>query len=223
MKVVIWSGGADSTLLLAQALATAMPRDRIAALTLRHPKLHPPMVRAERVARENFKRWARKKGWSFQHHTVTVAEPHLTAPDGTGQYSLWASHLVIAAGSISHNHLLGDAVADVEFGYIKRDDFWHIADRFVSAFNALAYLSQFRIKPTFPLEWYSKQLVINELHRYGVPRSSWFSCQEPTKTGKACRTCVKCADVVGLKPAVPEDQKRAITISKLQASTVKAS
>ncbi len=207
MRVIVWSGGADSTLLLAHALKESRAKTHVAAITLRHHQLvydREPMRRSEHRARENFKRWARDRRYRFEHHTVSVSSK-IWCPNEVGQYSLWASHLILGAGSIWPNRP-ADQIVDVEFGYIKRDIFWHLAHRFVTAVNAIADLAQLRLRPTFPLEWYEKKDVLDGLHQLGVPRSCWWTCESPKGT-RACRKCSKCLEVAGWKRPEPVSKK----------------
>lgn len=220
MKIIVWSGGADSTLLLAKALdrdaKLGGPPRRVAAITLDHHQLSQDQLRLQREAMARFKKWAlAKKGWKFDVHPVKVSSK-VYVPYGAGQFSLWCSHIPLYAAGIAQDRSHGeDEKTEVQFGYVKRDIFWHVSDRFMAAFNALATLSeQHRLQAVFPLEWYEKTDVLDELHLYGVPRSCWWTCEEP-KRNRPCGTCGKCVEIAGWKPK-PKPKK----LSKSKASKV---
>ena len=178
MKVIPWSGGADSTLLLAHTLR----KNPVRALTLVHPQLIKKQEEREKRARAQFKKWLpREIRMRFDHHTITVktkAEVH----NNVGQPGLWLCHLMPYVRS-------GD---DLLFAYIRGDDFWHLRHLFTAAFTAIAcnhYLSA-DTHVSFPFEWNTKADVIRGLKRYRIPRRCWWTCDHPKKG--ACGRCNKC-------------------------------
>ncbi len=181
MRVVIWSGGLDSTLLLVNELAHHPGSVR--ALTLvGHHQLSREQQKAEAKARREFKAWAKEKGWTFRHNEVRVT----TKADATqqvGQSGLWLAHLAPYVDP-------GDIML---FGYIRGDDFWHGRHLFVDAFGAMKrshYAGQALIQ--FPLEWYRKQDVLAGAKRYRIPSRCWWTCETNRPRKRACGRCVKC-------------------------------
>lgn len=222
-KVIVWSGGADSTLLLARALAdeNACERDTkacVAAITLQHHQLdieRIPMRSAERAARKRFQTWAKRQGWAFKSHWARFSSD-LHAEGHVGQYTLWVTHLLAYAGSVWGPHSLDkDRLIEIQFGYIKRDIFWHFKAEFLDAFNAIAKLSGIDwIRPAFPLEWMEKRDVLNELHSRRVPIKSWWTCEEPTPKGKPCGACEKCREIASWKPPSPGEEMKVLVERK---------
>ncbi len=187
MKVVVWSGGLDSTLLLAHELAT-QPRGGVKAITLAgHLQLPHDQLACERVARAEFKKWARARGWKFRHETVRVKTSGNIHND-VGQSGIWLSHLM--------PYLQGGDTA--LFGYIRGDDFWHWRHLFVAAFGALA-ASHFvgsSLLVNFPLEWHRKRDVVEGARLYRLPRRCWWTCEKPVgdERNRRCGRCSKCRE-----------------------------
>jgi 7-cyano-7-deazaguanine synthase in queuosine biosynthesis len=201
-KVIVWSGGADSTLLLASALTSAkadglLTEKAVAAITLDHHQMNlerEPMRKAEATARQNFKRWAARNGMKFDSFTVTVSADTDVSPFAA-QFSLWASHVILYAGSIFNIH----EDVEIQFGYVKRDIFWHSKSEFLQAFDALSRLSWLtKMRATFPLEWHEKQDVIGQLRDLSVPQKCWWTCENPGSKGRPCGECAKCIEVSGV-------------------------
>lgn len=191
-KVVIWSGGLDSTLLLTSELARARKGQWIKALTLIHPQLPQDQLKCERAARREFKKWARKKlGVRFTHDEVRVSTKAAVSGD-VGQPGLWLCHLMPYLWP-------GD---DVLFGYVRGDDYWHFRHLFVQAFDALAAAHQMtgRLRMEWPFEWLDKPDVIRGAQNYRLPRRCWWTCdsprmpKEPWKKPRACGRCNKCRE-----------------------------
>lgn len=208
MRIIVWSGGADSTLILTNELLK-QPRGTVSAITLEHTQLGYEMQRKmQHKAREKYKRWVKKKhGIVFEHRVVTVALAKNTeSSQFVGQYGLFLNHIFPYAvpqpsphgihqwqsqhqgGAPESNALL--------FGYIKKDEFWHYKAEFKAAFIslvALTGLDQSRLTLEFPLEWMTKENVIVELDSLSVPNEAWWTCESSMET--PCGTCPKCKDL----------------------------
>lgn len=194
MRVVVWSGGLDSTLILADELAKdtayGLGTGNVKAITLSgHRQLDRAQIACERAARAEFKRWAKARGWKFRHETVRVK----TSGDidqNVGQSGMWLCHLMPYLRN-------GDTAL---FGYIRGDDFWHHRHLFVSAFGAVAASHYSDLKIEFPLEWHRKRDVVDGARRFRMPRRVWWTCDRPknhpTKVGhKPCGKCGKCRGI----------------------------
>jgi len=201
-RFVVWSGGADSTLVLADALREAA--DGIApiptAVTLRHGQVNSVRDRAaEQQARQLFIAWARKKfDLAFPHAVVDITmNDHASARGRIGQKGIFLCHVFPYVSDSD------PGLTTVEFGYIKTDDFWHDRGSYVAAFDALVKLTEAKTSIQFPLEWVTKEDVLRRLKTYGVPRAAWWTCDRTLGTTEkpiACGTCLKCV-AVGQKKA----------------------
>lgn len=211
MRIIVWSGGADSTLILTNELLK-QPRGTVSAITLEHVQLGWETQRKmQHKAREKYKKWVKKKhGIVFEHRVVTVALAKNTESSPfVGQYGLFLNHIFPYAvpqpppygppygihqqspypgGAPESNSLL--------FGYIKKDEFWHYKAEFKAAFSslvALTGLDQSRLTLEFPLEWMTKENVIVDLNKSSVPDDAWWTCESSMET--PCGTCSKCKDL----------------------------
>ncbi len=204
-RIVIWSGGADSTIILLEELL-AHPSGGVVgdvvALTLEHPQVGRKEQRiAQDKARTKFKQWLwEKHRRKVAHHTVTVRlSKDCGAPGNVGQYGLFLAHLfpyMVAEPPKS---------SVVLFGYVRGDDFWHERHRFDQAFSALAAVARSEASLEYPLEWARKDEVMGRLDQHGVPRSAWWTCENPIGH-RACGLCIKCEAV---NPQ-PKKKKRAV-------------
>jgi hypothetical protein len=183
--VVIWSGGLDSTLLLTHELAHNSV-GYVRALTLTGPvQLPKNQVEREKVARREYKAWAKKQGWHLIHQEVSVkTRAQVTAE--VGQAGLWLCHLVPYINP-----------ADVMlFGYIRGDDFWHFRSFFIDAFNTvvLSHSAQ-TASVEFPFEWHRKKDIVAGARAYKIPNRCWWTCEKETPRTRACGRCTKCRQV----------------------------
>ena len=199
MRIIVWSGGADSTLILTNELLK-QPRGTVSAITLEHVQLGWETQRKmQHKAREKYKRWVKKKhGIVFEHRVVIVALAKNTeSSQFVGQYGLFLNHIFPYAvpqpspypGGVSESNAL-------LFGYIKKDEFWHYKAEFKAAFSslvALTGLDQSRLMLEFPLEWMMKEDVIVDLNKSSVPDDAWWTCESSMET--PCGTCPKCKDL----------------------------
>jgi hypothetical protein len=209
-RVVIWSGGADSTLALAQSLQhflgdpkVVRPSKRqkvcqnnVVALTLLTPDAgSPEQVEAEAQSRATFIRWADRHGWSFRHETIKMDTGTCPTPHGpgVGQHVLWLMHLLPYALGFS-----GSGIVQIVFGYIKRDQFWHTVHSFRAVIQWFADLTERDVRLRLPLEWHEKCQVLDELKALRVPDEAWWTCEEPVRRrGKLvpCNVCSKCVEL----------------------------
>lgn len=208
MRIIVWSGGADSTLILTNELLK-QPRGTVSAITLEHVQIGWETQRKmQHKAREKYKRWIKKKhGIAFEHRVVTVALAKNTeGSQFVGQYGLFLSHIFPYAvpqpspygTHHQQSHYQGGAPESnaLLFGYIKKDEFWHYKAEFKSAFSslvALTGLDQSRLTLEFPLEWMTKENVIVELNNLSIPNEAWWTCESSMET--SCGTCPKCKDL----------------------------
>jgi len=101
---------------------------------------------------------------------------------------------------------------NVIFGYIQKDDFWHIRREFEDAYKNLQYVVNpcDDIKwPTlkYPFEWKSKQDLVNELSAHKVGKlilGQIWTCEMPHDEGfesLPCGVCNPCKKLKELKIA----------------------
>lgn len=186
MKIVIWSGGADSTLLLHDALLVN-PRG-VVALTLDHTQVNDRMQRhLQYEARCRYLSWVRKTlGYRVDSRVIKVVlSKDAGAVGDVGQHGLFLAHLF--------PYMVGERGTknEVQFGYIRGDDFWHWRTAFRKAFDGFASVAYSELELSFPLEWTRKKEVLERLTKAKVPDNAWWTCDRP-KSRRACGKCIKC-------------------------------
>lgn len=176
-QLVLWSGGADSTLVLHDLLK--VEGNHVRAMTVIHPQL--PAMHPQREARTLLK----KKLPPFEHFELRIDIDRLGAGAGVSQAFLW---LTMAAQVVEFDETFVT-------GHVRGDDFWHRRIEAVAAFHALAHLRHLqpdglRGSPTweFPLEWVTKSEVLERLPAELLDLT--WSC-EGFKT-RPCGTCLPC-------------------------------
>lgn len=212
MKIVVWSGGADSTLILLDELLRTRGVG-VVALTLEHPQINDAPQRAlQSRARLAFKRWLRKTHQiSFEHRQPQVLLPkECFAGRYVGQHGLFLAHL------FPYMAPQGAEKVEVLFGYIRGDDHWHGRHEFRQAFSALADMAYAgpQMSLEYPLEWTRKEEVLDRLAKAKVPPEAWFTCDNPV-AGKACGRCLKCDAVK------PRPKPKRLETAKLRAVRIR--
>lgn len=187
--VVVWSGGADSTMLLFERAREATPADPVLALTIdAHQQVHAKQLASQRAAQKRFLSWAKKQGFHIKHSRLTVKPigDDLWLSEATTQAQMWISHMAPYFPQRCR----------VEFGYIRPDSFWHgrhEADAVLKAMQNLAHDADWSIG--YPYEWSTKAQILDALRSWKVPANCWWSCEKPPAVGKPCRKCNKCIEL----------------------------
>jgi 7-cyano-7-deazaguanine synthase in queuosine biosynthesis len=185
-KIVIWSGGADSTLILcswAEHWKRKKYADPIVALTVSHHSLcNREQFKCQAKAQKEFKKFAKSKGWNIKYKTVRVGG---TAKNTGRQAFLWASQLM-------PYFMDGDYVG---WGYTASDTgFWHYSNEFIEFLKAGNSYRKINVEHTFPVEYLNKLDVVKGLRKYKVPPSCIWTCDAP-RNGKPCGSCKKCIEL----------------------------
>lgn len=188
-NIVLWSGGADSTLVLHQYAGASAEDYPVRAISVKsHPYLGSPFMAAQNKARGLYLDFAKGRGYHIKHEEVDVSGDFefLTAEHGEylAQPIMWLSVLFQVVGN-EDNVLLS---------YIKSDIFWHRRHEFEEAFKALLKLKNIKATIEYPVEFYEKADVLRELKREKVPNNAWFVC-ESTTNGELCGQCCKCDEI----------------------------
>ena len=197
--VVIWSGGADSTLALCEAVSQARRHETITAISVTvHSNITLLQLQEQNARMDKFLAWAKKRDWKIDHRKVRIDHTCIDLPSSQG--TLW----LCSVAPYLPDH------ARIWMGYIRRDDFWHEKAEHVAAAEALAKLSDRKWKIEFPLEWSEKWEVLRALKKWKVPDSLWWTCESPVKKSdriKACRQCLKCREVAAARALWKEKEK----------------
>jgi|GEM_PF-4650122 len=192
-NIVVWSGGADSTLVLNDYAGVSSEDYPVVALSVAgHRFLGSEFLKAQGKAQAEYLKLAKKRGYHIRHEKILFSGNYdwgvkkNCRDDGapSAQSVMWLSAVMNVVGE-------GDKV---HFGYIKGDCFWHYREQFEAAFGALCALKGVKAKLNYRLEWERKGDVLRRLKGAKIPQRCWFSC-EYTKNGKPCGSCAKCDEI----------------------------
>ncbi len=187
MAVLLWSGGADSTLVLRDLLADRIP---VKTVSINHSQVicHEQHAAArERITRklEKLTDPLDRKSKMFRPFEQTV----ITVTDslgGVGHEGGLCQPLIWLGLAMLHL----DNGEDLYTGYIKGDDIaWHWDD-LQRAFKSLQRMRGGKGKLIAPLMWMDKVAVLKKLRGHNLLKDVWYC--EDSKTHKPCGTCHSC-------------------------------
>lgn len=169
--VLLWSGGADSTLLLYKLLDVVKGTDKkIYAISVMMDGLDYRKVYKEKQCRENILDRLKSEGiYNVVNEEVKLELPKTsrTYPKGLVQPVIWLANCIPFMSDYTKLFL----------GYHRGDDFWYLDDKFVDALNSLALIAGKRFDFYAPLGYMNKEDILKELNDRGI-EDFWF-CEEP--------------------------------------------
>lgn len=194
--LVVYSGGADSTLLLDRLASQTDRTDPVIALAVdHHPQLNSNQLEGQRYARFAYLQWAEKHGRKIKLVTLGVHGPDSGVEGVNPQALVWFSMVMPYVRDRDCVHL----------GYIKADEFWHGREVFETAFKAVCALKGIAATLHYDLEWSSKLDVVSALSARRVPKRCVWTCEEPRRGATApleCGRCEKCKALRGARKAI---------------------
>jgi len=190
-QMVIWSGGADSSLILWEKIRK---NDNVCAVSFITEFLHKKKIIAEGKAREKFKKKAQEYNYKIDHRIINL-DSKIGMAGSLPQQTTWTCLATLYA--------MDNTI--VSFGYHRGDDFWHIdgwANQIRRNINSAMGKN---VEFEFPLEWKRKYEIIDDIRYYGLEDCFW-TCEGNTNVKKPCGGCRPC---IALKLA--EQEKSIIT------------
>lgn len=200
-KLLVWSGGMDSTSILLDCVRHKIPIETLYI----ELKNNERKVKIEKHRRDIIKSIINDTyNINITDTTVVIGE---VKPANSTIVSLWQPvlwlHGIIASITTDANY------ESIIFGYIRGDDFWHIRTKFESAYkNMWGIMVPDRqhefIMPNleFPIEWYTKEGVVDFYLADSFGREVFkyvWTCEYPSSDEfNECGTCLPC---VHIKPA----------------------
>ncbi len=186
MALLMWSGGCDSTLVLAERLK-AKKEVRTISIVQSQFYHNEQQRRARKMIVAHYKR--RKIVWP---HVEVVIQPKYP----------FDHHGHIQMGGMLPGIWLGIAMPyldkdeDFILGYIKGDNAIHCLEAICRAFLGLQNIAGRNGTLELPLERYSKAMVIDGLKKYKLLRKCWW-CEGkvgggPIRGSKRCGKCAPC-------------------------------
>lgn len=186
-KLIVWSGGCDSTLVLFEELVRSRARgyraDQAVVRTVSFVVDRIGAQQEQETARRRIVAKLRSDGHVFREETIRVTFGESV------RFRAQPQTLMSLACSILESD------EDLVFGWIRSDDAFHSMQSLRRAFDALrdaepSYSSSTSRLLT-PLEWMTKGTVIERLRRANLYELTWW-CEEPSVPGVACNHCVPC-------------------------------
>jgi hypothetical protein len=191
MAVLLWSGGCDSTLLLADMLkakkggkpgefVTLDDNDHVRAFSVVNSQQAGYAQNLK--ARQRLAPTLKRRFGEFVHAEMRVRHKGLFIDSNGGmpQPMMWLLHAV----------QILDSSEDLYVGYIKGDEVWHYRAQLELAFQYVQQFTHRTGKLRMPLEWVSKAEVLAALRRLKLLKHTWH-CELPVR-GRTCRTCASC-------------------------------
>ena len=201
--VVVWSGGYDSTLVLAEVARRYSASATVIAVVVRSQFLGDEQAAMEAKAREAFLKFAASRGWQIH---VAEVRAEATRP-ATAE---WTVHAVLTQALLWFHAVVPYLCSNdrVYWGYIRHDEYWLVRDRLVRALEACteaAFISGVTFE--YPLAAAEKHDVIRVLRELGVPTDDLWTCDEPRPADGAYKPCKECAKCRALQEAVAMNEK----------------
>jgi len=130
-KLVVWSGGMDSTFLLTDiADEFSSSKSSVLAYSFDIDFLDVNKRVMERRARSNYLKRAKKKGYNIENKEIKISFLFDVSSSGWAQGLFWFSFIV---------PFIPDD-CDVYFGYVQGDGIWMAVSSFHNAYESLSYV-----------------------------------------------------------------------------------
>lgn len=179
-RIVLWSGGYDSTLALAKELeeygnaeAWTIECDRF-GLGLQQS--------AEATAMLRFKERAKKTKLKLTHNRVRV---------DMGAINPGGDCCMQSALFIPLSVYLAPKTATLIFGFHYKDDHWKYDYQFGLMRLYQSEMMDKDVRFENPLRGYHKYEIVEEIKEAGLTKCVW-TCENPTRKVRACGKCEKC-------------------------------
>lgn len=180
IKIVIWSGGMDSTLLLYELVCKGY---NVWAYSFEHNLMNQAKMEKEDQARKNFLRFLKNKNLTVHHRHIKVKSGVGTTSYG---YIFQGTSLCIVMPYFLNN-------CDIFFGFLKKDCFWECSKDFIGAFYSLSRIFQYQnIKLSFPWKNFNKKQLSQRFIKSGIPKECVWTCEYPKKRKNDWIRCGKC-------------------------------
>ena len=183
-KLLVWSGGLDSTMLLNNLAKDSSKENPVYAFSFDADFIDDRKNEMESQARRNYLAYAQKQGYHIKHEIVSLkatVSPYKT----WGQQKSWLSFIL--------PYIPDDC--DVYYAYIQGDCIWPAIDNYMKIFQEFKYLGGFQTSCLeFPFCFKEKWQVLKEYQEAEIPQDCFWTCEHPSSKGKieACGICEPC-------------------------------
>jgi len=214
-KLIVWSGGFDSTALIIKALQENEPFDIIYIKLENNDIKNKIELNTRNKIKKLLSPFMDNVSDAIPITLILKSYPYLPQPMS------WVFGISIyIADILRHKNRMFD-YSEIEMGYIKNDDFWHISNQFKNSYYSLLSMDLIDKKDipklSFPIEWYKKEDLYynfyskNDLYK-NVMNLTW-TCEKPKLVKKfyvecgQCNTCKHRAELKKLLNLTDKDFK----------------
>jgi 7-cyano-7-deazaguanine synthase in queuosine biosynthesis len=176
MTAILWSGGADSTLLLHDIATKAKQnQDTINAITITHPQVLNSHILEHQ--QKTLKQLSKMGLNNITHNLIKIDTPLIAYQTGIVQAAIWIGIIPPYLGSTENLYT----------GHIKEDDIWHYRQWVYGAFDNLQTLLSHTGTLQIPFEWTPKHEITKRLQQLEL--HTW-TCENHIH--KPCQKCTPC-------------------------------
>ena len=202
-KLIVWSGGFDSTALIIKAIQECEMFD-VMYIKMENNEIKS---RIELYTRTKIKEMLSP----FIDNTNDIMPVSLSIFNTPmlSQPVVWSFGLSLYLAHFLTNQRIFD-YSQVEMGYIKGDCFWHISEQFKNTYYSLLSMSQLDKenipKLVYPFEWDTKQDLYNRIYslnsKYIKIMNLTWTCENPKlyrEYYEECGVCETCRNRIEFK------------------------
>jgi len=176
-RVIVWSGGYDSTLILLNELINY---GCAVCWTFKFKGYSQEKYKKEEECRNKFKKWAKTKGWKIQHEKIEVQST--IYPKGLLPQQYHWINLLLAYGGNDTKFILG---------FHLRDYFFQYKCNYLNILKETNVCMNKNIKLEFPFEFKDKWEIVRDVRENGIEKFVW-TCEGIEKGNKPCGVCTPC-------------------------------
>jgi len=181
-RIVIWSGGYDSTLLLHREL---QDHKEATAWSFIMPGISQHKLHSEHVVRERYKKYMQETLSKFKlsHQVINIGYDNFNnIPEGCfSQQTFWTLFSAWFAPKDS----------TIIFGFHKGDDFWRMHEKVDWMRTYIEQIMEKKITFEYPLQCTPKWQIVHDIKNYGLEENVW-TCENPPIPMSECGECTTC-------------------------------
>jgi len=178
-RIVIWSGGYDSTLCLWNELSK---NKCVEVWSFDWECIGSIKTKCEFKVMRKFKVKVKRKGWKINHKIIKLNHSKIT-PEG--------NCVMQAAMFLPLVNYLAPSDSVVIWGFHWKDDYWSYNDRFCKIKDDQNNLMNKNVKYEFPLIGMKKWQIVDDIKRLNLENCVW-TCERPLGILKPCGVCDPC-------------------------------
>lgn len=186
-KIVVWSGGMDSTTLLHKIATEADKNDLVIGLSIIASQIDKTKTIMEKQARKKYIEFAKKKKIKIRLHTIKIHSTLNMAQEGWIQQTLLFCTVVPFAMKN----------CKLYFGFVQNDSICSGVAYLHNAWEQLIFLGgKDKAELVFPFLYMKKYEVLELFNKYRIPKKCVWTCETPVKKKTKIHKCKKCGPCI---------------------------